>query len=412
MSTRPYETYVIDTDLGGYELHEYAGQGKDSTVMLTPGGFPIKHSSDHLITEITSELKIAGSDVLIKRLSNYQLLCSQIDEYEHGEFSRHYQKKQITEMLLRDGVFSQMHPPEEVERRYNLEVVGLYLSEVFRSDSDEADATIGFGAFVTAYFGANAKRGKLFTGLRDVIHCMVNKATLDQRVVIHSAFHLCNSLLVSVLLAAGMLTPRQFGLAAYACQSIIPDILDEEETAEMLDHLDLLAGYVGMFNSYLDNSVSTTERLVEQGEGMYVEFKSTFRRNLHTDKNDKDIETAALKEIVGFMNTLGGHLIIGVSDDGSILGMGNDGFQNHDRFQTHVSNQLANRVGADMGKYLKFHFDKVTGNVPILRIQCEQLPETITGYLDGEVYIRNASQTVKLTTQETMEWNRNRGGDS
>ena len=38
MSSRPYETYVIETDLGGYELHEYAGQGKCFITRFGRGG--------------------------------------------------------------------------------------------------------------------------------------------------------------------------------------------------------------------------------------------------------------------------------------------------------------------------------------------------------------------------------------
>lgn len=52
------------------------------------------------------------------------------------------------------------------------------------------------------------------------------------------------------------------------------------------------------------------QRLVEQGEGENIEFK---RKVNHPDK--------IVREVVAFANTSGGHLLIGVDDDGSIPGI-------------------------------------------------------------------------------------------
>ena len=147
--------------------------------------------------------------------------------------------------------------------------------------------------------------------------------------------------------------------------------------------------------------------MIERGEGEDVEFKSTFRRNLHTQKSDKAIETAALKEIAGFLNSQGGHLIIGVSDDGKILGLGHDVFSSVDRYKNHISNQIRVRVGPDFGEHLKYQFDSYQKET-VLRIQCAQLPRSETAFLDGELYVRNAAQTIKLSTKEAMEWRRKR----
>lgn len=56
-----------------------------------------------------------------------------------------------------------------------------------------------------------------------------------------------------------------------------------------------------------------------------------------------------------------------------------------------------------MGRHLRYHFDIVTGGVEVLRIECGQLPNTESAFLDGDVYLRNASQTVKLSTQDAIE---------
>ncbi|MEM1407758.1 MAG: ATP-binding protein [Bacteroidota bacterium] len=56
--------------------------------------------------------------------------------------------------------------------------------------------------------------------------------------------------------------------------------------------------------------LSHARKLIAQGEGETIEFK---RKVAHPDK--------IVKELVAFANTSGGHLFIGVNDDGSIPGV-------------------------------------------------------------------------------------------
>jgi len=51
-----------------------------------------------------------------------------------------------------------------------------------------------------------------------------------------------------------------------------------------------------------------------------------------------------LKAIVAFCNSAGGELLIGVADDGSIVGIEHDGFSNEDKFQLHLRNLLLERI--------------------------------------------------------------------
>ena len=51
-----------------------------------------------------------------------------------------------------------------------------------------------------------------------------------------------------------------------------------------------------------------------------VEFKSTARWNVHTEQADPKIEHVIVKTVCGFLNAEGGTLLIGVDDDGDVLG--------------------------------------------------------------------------------------------
>lgn len=90
--------------------------------------------------------------------------------------------------------------------------------------------------------------------------------------------------------------------------------------------------------------------LIAAGESKVVEFKSTARKNLHTGDKDPKIEWATLKTLAGFMNAHGGTLLIGVADDGGIVGIEEDFAFLKDRDRDHWEQWLASAVATSMGK--------------------------------------------------------------
>ncbi|MDQ3729416.1 MAG: HsdR family type I site-specific deoxyribonuclease, partial [Actinomycetota bacterium] len=67
-----------------------------------------------------------------------------------------------------------------------------------------------------------------------------------------------------------------------------------------------------------------SKELITKDETYEVEFKSTARWNLREARKDKRMEDAVVKTIAGFLNTDGGTLLVGVGDDGQIIGLAND----------------------------------------------------------------------------------------
>ena len=76
------------------------------------------------------------------------------------------------------------------------------------------------------------------------------------------------------------------------------------------------------------------QQMIAQGESTTLEFKSTLRFNKREGKKkDKVIEHQVVKTICAFLNSrFGGHLLIGVDDEGNVLGIEDDGFENEDKF--------------------------------------------------------------------------------
>jgi membrane protein YdbS with pleckstrin-like domain len=66
------------------------------------------------------------------------------------------------------------------------------------------------------------------------------------------------------------------------------------------------------------------KRLVEGEEQEHLERKSTLRWDLATGKVNKNLERSAMKTVAAFLNTGGGTLVLGVADDRTIIGLGQD----------------------------------------------------------------------------------------
>jgi CRP-like cAMP-binding protein len=149
----------------------------------------------------------------------------------------------------------------------------------------------------------------------------------------------------------------------------------------------------------------STQELIELGETEHVEFKSTLRWNLFTDKKDKAIEHAALKTIAAFMNAEGGTLIVGVADDGEILGLKRDQFSSHDKLLLHLTKLIKDRIGTLHIPFLNFSVENIT-NKNILRIDC--LPATHPAYLkdgnDEHFYIRTGPATTDLKLSKVYDY--------
>ncbi len=149
---------------------------------------------------------------------------------------------------------------------------------------------------------------------------------------------------------------------------------------------------------------------IARGEGRTLEFKATMRRNLHTGKNGKEIETAWLKAVAAFMNTDGGTLLLGVTDDGQISGLGPDDFANEDKCQLHFKNLISQHIGAEFSRHLHFRVAQVEGQ-QVGIVTCARSPEPVflkTGKKEA-FYIRNGPASDELSVSKVVAYIQSRG---
>lgn len=152
--------------------------------------------------------------------------------------------------------------------------------------------------------------------------------------------------------------------------------------------------------------------LAAKSEGQRLEFKSSARVDLKDRSKQKYIEEAILKTVAGFMNSDGGDLLIGVADDGSLVGIGPDLeiFDGSvDRFERWLLGDLLGRSLGDAAamRAIAVTFPKARG-VTLAHVTVT----AATGVVlvnDSKLYVRMGNQTKALEGREFLDHVKARG---
>ncbi len=145
--------------------------------------------------------------------------------------------------------------------------------------------------------------------------------------------------------------------------------------------------------------------MIRAGESDRFELKSTLRWNLKADRAGKEIENAWLKTIVAFLNTDGGVLVVGVDDEGLVLGIEPDRFPNGDRYLLHANNLIRNTIGPDLTPFIRFAIKPLDGK-EVFVVECRQSPSPVFLKRDGDeaFYIRLGPGSRKLLASEILAY--------
>ena len=145
--------------------------------------------------------------------------------------------------------------------------------------------------------------------------------------------------------------------------------------------------------------------IIESGESEAVEFKSTVRINLHTGEPDKRMELSVLKTLAGFLNTNGGTLIVGLSDDGTPVGIEADKFPNEDKMALHLVNVVKSRMGPQTMTAMHLHFeDHDSSRVLAVRCQRSSVPVFVNDGQTERFYVRTGPATTELAASQTQSY--------
>jgi len=102
-------------------------------------------------------------------------------------------------------------------------------------------------------------------------------------------------------------------------------------------------------NASAPGEAEQLKKLISKGESSTLEFKSSLRWDYHEEKTNKALENVILKSIAAFSNAGGGKLLIGVKDNGEILGLEHDYKSlkdyGRDYFELHLRNLVVSSYG-------------------------------------------------------------------
>ena len=153
--------------------------------------------------------------------------------------------------------------------------------------------------------------------------------------------------------------------------------------------------------------------LIAGGETHRVEFKSSLRWDVKESRVNKVLEKVIAKTIAGFFNAEGGSLLIGVDDEGQVLGLEKDysslHHKNRDGFERAINDIVKKMLGGDLCPYLQTTFSTVGGKDVCLVI-VHPSPRAVH-LIEGKTslfYVRSGNSTRQLDVREALDFARNR----
>jgi hypothetical protein len=150
--------------------------------------------------------------------------------------------------------------------------------------------------------------------------------------------------------------------------------------------------------------------LVRGGESRTLEFKESLSLDVRKGKKESYIENKALKTIAAFLNSQGGTLLVGVTDDRQIKGLHKEMESifkgSRDELLKHFKNILRRSIGETFYPLIDYDTVEVEGEL-ILRVDCR--PSDKECFMDStEFYVRTNPATDKLEGQKMIEYIRRR----
>jgi rubrerythrin len=160
---------------------------------------------------------------------------------------------------------------------------------------------------------------------------------------------------------------------------------------------------------------SRVYELIKGGENERVEFKSSMRWDCKKSSVNKDLEHEITRTISAFLNSSGGILLIGVDNDGNILGIEKDlkilkGKQDKDAFELQLTDLMRRDLRTEYQKFVRVSFE-MADEKNICFIEVGESPEPVfLKYKEKTVFVvrsGNRSQAYDAEEQNNyikMHW--------
>lgn len=156
--------------------------------------------------------------------------------------------------------------------------------------------------------------------------------------------------------------------------------------------------------------------LLNKDEHENLEFKSTFRWDVRQGGVNKILEKSVMKTVAAFLNSQGGHLVIGVDDNKTVVGVASDYGslirKDADGFENHFTQVFHNMIGAEFRQFVKLSWSNVDGKeCCVVSVSPSHKPAYLKNDNNGEeFYIRTGNGTTSLKLSEANSYIDSRWG--
>jgi hypothetical protein len=246
--------------------------------IVTPGGLPVTHTSIRLLNHIRRELA-AHRTLDATRFGAYSIYSTQREFIERGEDAI---LKNFDHVLLHDPLLYRSAGPEQIDQLYH-----WYFVLDFLEAGDCALPSLPFGPCEDINIegeGADEDFRENFHKFTELVHREYAALSPEQRTLI---INLCNihqaGVLLPLMLITGRCSGEEYGEALLAAHAVHPATWEANWTEygrslrALREDAYTALEYVA---HYYDESQNRVRRLIDAGESMTVEFKSTLRMNL------------------------------------------------------------------------------------------------------------------------------------
>lgn len=205
-------------------------------------------------------------------------------------------------------------------------------------------------------------------------------------------------------------------LTGYADVKMVREALQPDQSGNSLafgflekTELDQLCEYVGRAITHMaENGTLSIKDMIAQGENERVEFKSSICWDYNTRTADKSIKPVIAKTIVGFLNSQGGTLLIGISDNGIVSGIEKDietlSKKNQDGFLLELTNIVGLHIGVEHLAQIHPHFETIQNKL-ICVVSIDKSPGPV--FLkndDNKLWIRAGNSIRYLGVKSAMNY--------
>lgn len=164
-----------------------------------------------------------------------------------------------------------------------------------------------------------------------------------------------------------------------------------------------------VFERAVSGPISIADRLITEGENDRVEFKSSIRWDFDNNSASKHLRESIAAAIAGMLNSEGGTLLIGVADDGTVLGIEKDlqtlRKPDTDGFELALTDIVKNYLGIEHMACVQTRFEQVDEKqICIVSVEKGSAPVFLAAGGTHKFYVRMGNSTCSLDVKATTSY--------